>query len=139
MFERSFFRQAPETPRLVVSLRRLAREVDRLWPDRRGESDGWLGDTSHAARPSDHNPDGKGRVHALDVTAVGIVPTALVRAAVHHPSTEYVIWNRQIYSRWAEFTPRPYAGPNPHTNHVHISVSRSKVGRSSRQTWLSRA
>ena len=35
----------------------------------------------------------------------------------------YVIWNAQIWSPGPDSTWRPYTGSNPHTDHVHISLS----------------
>ena len=35
----------------------------------------------------------------------------------------YVIWNHQIWSPGPDSTWRPYTGTNPHTDHVHISLS----------------
>ncbi|MBV8690163.1 MAG: hypothetical protein JOY57_00780, partial [Actinobacteria bacterium] len=35
----------------------------------------------------------------------------------------YVIWNHQIWSPGPDSTWRPYTGSNPHTDHVHISLS----------------
>src|SRR5581483_6691925 len=37
----------------------------------------------------------------------------------------YVIWNAQIWSPGPDSTWRPYTGSNPHTDHVHISLSRA--------------
>ena len=41
--------------------------VDDRWPRRDRASDGWLGDSKHAARTSDHNANSKGIVHAIDI------------------------------------------------------------------------
>jgi hypothetical protein len=35
---------------------RLRDQIDRRWPNRDKRSDGWIGDSDHAARKSDHNP-----------------------------------------------------------------------------------
>jgi hypothetical protein len=47
----------------------LRAQIDARWPDRGKASDGWLGDTSHQAAASDHNPDysAGGVVRAIDV------------------------------------------------------------------------
>jgi hypothetical protein len=136
-FARSYFYTWPRTPRLVHSLRRLAREVDARWPDRATASDGWIGDAAHAATVSDHNPDSRGRVHALDVTSQGVASGALVRAACAHPATHYVISQGKIYERQHGFYPQKYVGADPHESHVHISVERTRAGRLSNRSWLS--
>jgi hypothetical protein len=123
-------------PRLVSSLSRLRQEVDRLWPERDRSSDGWIGDQLHQQRQSDHNPDRRGRVHALDLDVGGIDPVAVVRVACLHPSTAYVIWDHQIYSRRVSFIPKTYSGSDPHQTHIHVSVLHSIAGRRSRRSWL---
>lgn len=135
-FSPSFFTAWPRRPRLVVSLRRLAREIDARWPDRTTASDGWIGDAAHQLEKSDHNPDARGRVLALDVTSSGIAVGALVRAACAHPSTHYVISDHKIYERQHGFYPIKYMGSDPHTSHVHISVEPTRVGRLSNRGWL---
>lgn len=59
-------------PRLVPAGVTLRAQVDARWPNRDRTSDGWIGDTAHQARPSDHNPDRAGWVHALDLDKDGI-------------------------------------------------------------------
>jgi hypothetical protein len=51
----------------VEGITTLRRQVDKRWPNRDKRSDGILGDAAHAARKSDHNPDSRGYVHALDI------------------------------------------------------------------------
>lgn len=135
IFERSFFRNYPVKPRLARSLRVLCKQIDSRWPDRRTNVDGWLGDLDHVSRPSDHNPDARGVVCALDVTAVGIAPELLVRAAIAHPSTHYVIWAGRIWQHRNNFHPRTYDGSNPHLSHVHISVWHSVAAASDKRSW----
>ena len=54
--------------KLASCLVTLEQQVDLLWPDRRKQSDGTIGDAAHASRKSDHNPDDNGYVCALDIT-----------------------------------------------------------------------
>ena len=54
-------------PRLSKSAIQLREQIDDAFPDRDRTSDGWIGDTRHAARKSDHNPDAQGWVRAIDI------------------------------------------------------------------------
>lgn len=110
------------TARLVPALVQLRAQINALYPKRDKASDGWVGDTAHAARVSDHNPDSNGWVHALDVDRDGIDPYGLVETAVDDNRVNYVIFERTIWSRTYAFRARRYTGSNPHTAHVHISV-----------------
>jgi Putative peptidoglycan binding domain len=106
---------------LAANLAGLRREINAHWPHRDKKSDGWIGDSAHQGRKSDHNPDDRGVVHAIDVDTDGIDPRLLVRRAIKHPTTQYVIFNRTIWSRTHDFRARRYTGADPHTGHVHIS------------------
>lgn len=53
--------------KLVAGGETLRRQVDKRWPNRDKRSDGWIGDADHQDRVSDHNPDSKGVVHAIDI------------------------------------------------------------------------
>jgi hypothetical protein len=121
------------SPALVA----LDREVDTLWPDRDHRSDGCCGDPAHAARVSDHNPDGRGYAHALDIDAdlrrgpttfdVELVLLHLygATAADADPRVKNLILRRRIFYPHAGVRPRgvyPYDGPNPHDTHLHVSI-----------------
>lgn len=97
-------------------------DVNRTWPGRDHASDGIIGDAAHAAGTSDHNPDSRGVVHAEDFDTGGIAPMVLVAALIRHPSTNYVIHNRTIYSRIRDMAPHVYTGSDPHTGHIHWSI-----------------
>ncbi|MEV4843452.1 peptidoglycan-binding protein [Micromonospora matsumotoense] len=121
---------------LAPTLRVLRDEIDTRWPRRDRRSDGWLGDASHQARHSDHNPDPDDRsVNAVDVDVDGIDPLLVVRQAVAHPATQYVIYNRMIWSRTRDFRAARYTGSNPHDKHVHVSVSHQRALEDSRRPW----
>jgi putative peptidoglycan binding protein len=115
-------------PRLARSLETLRHQVDQLAPNREKDSDGWIGDTSHQARKSEHNPDANGVVRALDITndpAHGVDSQALAEQLrqAKDPRILYLISNRRIASSKVEpWTWRPYSGSNPHDHHMHISV-----------------
>lgn len=136
LFVQAWGPDAPTRPRLVSSLRRLGHNVDDVWPSRSRSSDGWIGDSAHQARESDHNPDARGLVHAVDITAKGVDPVRLVAALVVHPSTHYVIFRRLIYSRRNGFRAMPYTGTDPHTSHIHVSVYATPVAERSARPWL---
>lgn len=112
---------------LVPSLVALRAEFDRVFPDRNRGSDGWIGDPAHQARPSDHNPDHRGLVHAIDVTT-DLGEGARMQDAVDHLAARkdrrltYIIFNRRIWSASHDWKPRPYTGDDPHTGHAHISA-----------------
>jgi hypothetical protein len=117
---------------LVPCLVALRREFDDLFPDRDRRSDGWIGDPAHQARPSDHNPDERGLVHAIDVDA-GLEPMGSMQAFVDHlvgrhrtgadKRLTYVIYRRRIWSASWNWRARRYGGSNPHDEHAHFSAS----------------
>ena len=45
----------------------LFAQINERWPSRDKRTDGVIGDYLHQARVSDHNPDKKGWVHAMDI------------------------------------------------------------------------
>lgn len=114
---------------LSPALAKLRDQINAKWPRRDKASDGWIGDTSHAARPSDHNPDWSdgGIVRAIDVDKDGIDVDQLLRTVLADSRTCYVIWNRRLWA-WDTRAWRAYTGSNPHDKHVHISI-RSDGGR----------
>lgn len=121
---------------LAPALRVLREEINTRWPHRDRSSDGWIGDADHQARRSDHNPDGDDRsVNAIDVDVDGIDPLLVVRHCIGHPSCQYVIYNRVIWSRTRGFTAARYSGANPHNKHLHVSVSHQRSLEDSQRPW----
>ena len=129
------------SPRLVAAGVKLRAQVNARWPKRDKRSDGWIGDKAHQARKSDHNPDARGWVHALDIDADLIPgdPKASKRAAqeladqlVEYAASgepgadriKYVVYNDQIASgtyakyRW-KWRGRGYG----HRHHIHVSFT----------------
>lgn len=102
---------------------RLRNELNADNPDRDKRSDGWIGDASHAARKSDHNPDWEhnGIVIAFDIDNDGVDVDKLIALLIKDHRVHYVIWNRHIWSREHNFVKRAYTGKSPHTEHVHVS------------------
>ena len=156
--EQDAVRTRPESPegfetiqwRVAKSLEKLRAKVNAIAPGRNKDSDGGIGDASHAARNSDHNPwvdfDGvRGVVTARDFThdpAGGCNAGVLAEQfrAGRDPRIKYIIWNRQIANSssiggaepWAW---RPYGGANPHNHHVHISVKSDRGNYDSEADW----
>lgn len=114
--------------RLAGALAKLRDQINAIAPQRSKQSDGTVGDTSHSARKSDHNPDAAGVVHAMDIThdpRFGCDAEAIAEAIRESADrrVKYIIWNRQICSATvAPWQWRTYDGANPHDKHVHISV-----------------
>lgn len=123
--------------RKAKSLETLLRQVNQTWPNRSKVSDGWIGDTAHQARKSDHNANAAGVVQALDIThdpahGVDTWQTADVLRQRRDPRIKYVISNGRIFgsdeavrlgqSQGPAWTWRPYTGSNKHAHHVHVSV-----------------
>ena len=121
---------------LAPALAQLRAEVNKKWPKRSKASDGTIGDPAHSARVSDHNPNGRGSVNAMDITARGIDTGTLIAVAKKHPSVRYIIHNRRIMNRdIGNFAARPYRGANPHTQHVHISLYQSATAENRKKSW----
>lgn len=107
---------------LAPSLYRLFGEIDARWPNRRRRVDGWYR-APRVGRSFGHNPDGRGRVHAIDVDRVGIDPDWIIaRIDRVRSGLWYVIWNRRIWSMDRDWRPRAYTGRSPHTDHIHIEI-----------------
>lgn len=114
---------------LAPALVKLRDEINALFPHRDKSSDGWIGDASHSARTSDHNPDWNdgGVVRAIDIDVDGNDPSKDLRrmvleACIGDPRIWYVISNGVIYSRTYGWAARAYTGSNGHFHHVHISL-----------------
>lgn len=113
---------------LAPALVALRDQVNSAWPNRSKASDGWIGDPAHASRRSDHNPNAKGVVCALDITHDPVHGLDAGRLAETLRASRdlrigYLISNGRIANpaiaggEW-----RPYRGVNAHTRHCHISV-----------------
>ena len=122
----------PKLCKAGVKLREL---VDDAFIGRDRSSDGWLGDTRHSARVSDHNPDADGWVRAIDLDAdltgkskPEIMPDLAdqIRLAGKAGDSRiaYVIFNGKIASSKKRWAWRPYDGINKHTKHAHISFTK---------------
>ena len=132
---------------LAPSLVAFRNEVNARWPRRDKSSDGWIGDTSHAARVSSHNPlwsaPGKwsGVVRAVDFDIDDNDPNSdlrkeIIKAAVGDSRVWYVISNGIIYSRTYSWAARRYTGSNGHYGHVHVSLREIESAWSDTSRWL---
>lgn len=131
---------------LAPSLRALFAEVNRMAPRRNKRSDGSIGDTSHQARKSDHNPDRSagGVVRAIDVTHdpgsgcdCGWLAGKIRER--RDPRVAYVIFNRRIMAGQGGPSPwvwRRYTGVNPHTKHMHVSIRHTRAAENNLGAWL---
>lgn len=115
---------------LAPSLETLRSQVNEAAPDRSKAADGTKGDSAHAARTSQHNPDSDGSVDALDIThdpANGVDTYKLFDALTADPDGRLngAISNGRKWYRGddAPGTWRPYTLPNKHTGHIHIETT----------------
>lgn len=120
--------------RLAGSLVTLRTQINATWPDRSKVSDGTIASRQHSIQnpTSDHEPNAQGVVTAFDCTHD---PTSadmrLVAEALRQSQDrriKYVIWDRRIFSSYSNSARNAwewgdYSGSNPHTSHMHVSVS----------------
>jgi hypothetical protein len=121
------------TPKLCKAGQQLRLQIDDSYPDRDRTSDGWVGDVRHSARTSDHNPDSKGIVRAIDIDRdlagkkkPDLMPDLADQIRLCAKSDKrisYIIFNGKIASSRMGWRWRKYSGINPHTKHCHISFT----------------
>jgi hypothetical protein len=120
-------------PRLSKAAIQLREQFDDSFVDRDRTSDGWIGDSRHAARKSDHNPDEQGWVRAIDVdrdlsgkAKPDLMPDVADQLRILAKSDKrisYIIFAGQIASAKSLWRWRPYTGINKHDHHCHISFT----------------
>jgi hypothetical protein len=122
-------------PRLSKSAIQLREQIDDAFPDRDRTSDGWIGDTRHSARKSDHNPDAQGWVRAIDVdrdlngkgrkpdVMPDLVDQIRLLAKSGDKRISYIIFDGKIASSKKAWAWRPYDGINKHNHHAHVSFT----------------
>ena len=115
---------------LAKSAETLRSQINKAYLNRDKRSDGWIGDSKHAADPtSDHNPDKYGCVRAIDIDAdlslhkseAWYLADQIRQCAKRDRRIKYVIYDRKIASLVSAWRWRKYRGVNPHTSHIHIS------------------
>ena len=123
------------SPKLCKAGQQLRLQIDDSYPSRDRTSDGWIGDTRHSARASDHNPDAKGIVRAIDIDRdlsgkkkPDLMPDLADQIrlfAKSDPSKRiaYIIFAGKIASPRMGWRWRKYSGINPHDHHCHISFT----------------
>ena len=123
-------------PRLSKAAIQLREQFDDSFPDRDRTSDGWIGDTRHAARKSDHNPDEQGWVRAIDIDRdlfKGSKPDIMgdladqLRALSKSKADNriaYIIFDGRICSKILNWKWRNYTGANKHLHHMHVSFKK---------------
>jgi hypothetical protein len=141
---------------LVPCLVSLRNEFNELAPDRDKATDGSIGDTSHAANSSDHNPDetgntpyedadSKNEVHAIDVDddlrKSGWSMTRALNIIIERHRTgrdnrlQNIIYNRRIWSASYGWTAREYNGANAHTEHAHFGARYTTAQEADTRPW----
>jgi hypothetical protein len=123
-------------PQLSKAAQQLREQFDDSYPSRDRTSDGWIGDTRHAARPSDHNPDVNGWVRAIDVdrdvsgrSKPDLMPDIadqirLLCKSKKERRIAYIIFDGRIASSKKAWAWRTYEGSNKHNHHCHISFEK---------------
>jgi hypothetical protein len=123
--------------RLVAGGVTLRNQVNKRWPRRDKRSDGWIGDKAHAGRQSQHNPDARGLVHALDIdadldpkdpgAAQRLANQLVAYAASGIPGANrilYVVFNDRISSGTYPNSMWEWRGSGyGHLRHIHVSFS----------------
>lgn len=122
-------------PKLSKAAEQLRSEINAKYPKRDTRSDGWLGDTSHQKRKSDHNPDAQGWVRAVDIDADLVKGSSkeswLLAEQIKtiafkgDKRISYVIHQHRIASPLKNWAWRVYKGSNPHVSHIHISFTKA--------------
>lgn len=104
---------------LAPSLSTLRTEVNTKWPNRSKSSDGTIGDSAHASRKSDHNPNSRNVVCAIDITAMGINVEEFLYMLRGDDRVAYYIYKAKLYSRKNNWLPTPSSG---HATWIHVSI-----------------
>lgn len=119
-------------PKLSKALIQLREQFDDCYPERSRQSDGWLGDSRHSSRKSDHNADKQGWVRALDVDAdLGISREEMHQVVEQlrkfgRKRLSYIIFDGRICSSKSLWRWIKYSGINPHRTHAHFSAKKNQ-------------
>jgi hypothetical protein len=116
----------------------LRDQLNEAYPSRDKRSDGWIGDLNHQSRPSDHNPDKDGWVHAIDIdenfgpgwkkgtTAKEFADQLIqyAREGKDNGRLKYVVYENSIAS--GTYSDKYWVwrkGNWGHTQHIHVSFT----------------
>ena len=123
--------------KLCAAGQQLREQIDDSYPGRDRTSDGVKGDSRHASRPSDHNPDEQGIVRAIDIDRdlsgkkkPDYAPDLADQIRLCAKSKKdggrvsYIIFDGRIASSKKNWAWRPYNGLNRHNKHCHISFTK---------------
>ena len=121
-------------PKLCKAGQQLREQFDDAYSDRLRTSDGWIGDSKHSTRKSDHNPDEQGWVRAVDISRglsgksepdiMPYVADQLRILAKTDRRIAYLIFDGKIASPRSLWRWRKYKGINQHRTHLHVSFTR---------------
>jgi len=110
----------------------LRDQINKRFPKRDKASDGWIGDAAHQSRPSDHNPDKGGWVHALDVDEdfgakgdnmrLANELRRLAQQGLDNGRIKYIVYEDRIASGTANNWAWRGSGYG-HTKHIHVSFT----------------
>lgn len=127
---------------VVAALNAMLAELNTVAPNRDKASDGSIGDTSHAAGASGHNPDESGNPEDYDADSIDEVRARDFDVDLNRPGLtmemiaqylvqqcragritwiKYLIYNGRIWSASGGFATQVYTGVNKHTEHMHVS------------------
>lgn len=127
---------------VVPNLQELLDQLNKRFPNRDKSSDGSIGDTSHQASSSSHNPDktgspehrdgdSKDEVRARDFDKDLKDSSVTMEDVVQHlvklaragglPYLRYLIFNKRIWHKSDGFQTRTYTGKNKHEGHLHAN------------------
>ena len=122
-------------PQLSKAAIQLRDQFNVTYASRDKSSDGWIGDSRHASRLSDHNPDVNGWVRAIDVdrdvsgrSKPDLMPDIadqirLLCKSKKEKRITYIIFDGRIASSKKNWAWREYTGANKHNHHCHISFA----------------
>lgn len=138
---------------VVPPLQALLEQLNAIAPNRDKTTDGSIGDTSHAAGRSSHNPDRTGnpehrdgdsldeiraRDFDKDLRTPGLTMAMVVRHLVQGARSgrfwwiRYIIFDKIIYHKNTGFQARAYTGQNTHTEHAHVNSDFTQAADSAR-------